>query len=358
MKTLVIGGSGFLGSYIVDELLASGHNVTVLSRNPSTAQQALPDGVTFITADLAQLSTRKLSTLLRPFDGLVFAAGADERTRPDANARDFYFRENVDVCRRVMRGARGAGVRNVVVLNSMFTSLDKLYPELALTEHHPYIASRVAQRDMVLEQARGHFTATVLEVPWVFGDSRGKPSQWAALVHYARFATPLIAPRGGTIAISARNIGRAALGALQRRGRSVSLPVGDCHITWDEMLLQLTDLLERPATPLARLPEGAFVGMTRMGALGLRLIGEKSGLDFARLDDLLLRECDIDIAASQHLLKYGDSDVREALLGTIASVPEYRWVTRYREWADGSVERMRPLLRLAVRPATDSAGIR
>lgn len=35
MKVLVFGGAGFLGSYVVDELIARGHEVTVFDLNPS-----------------------------------------------------------------------------------------------------------------------------------------------------------------------------------------------------------------------------------------------------------------------------------------------------------------------------------
>ena len=35
MRTLVIGGTGNIGSYLVPRLILSGHDVTVIARNPS-----------------------------------------------------------------------------------------------------------------------------------------------------------------------------------------------------------------------------------------------------------------------------------------------------------------------------------
>jgi len=34
MKALVLGGNGFIGSHVVDQLLADGHSVRVFDRNP------------------------------------------------------------------------------------------------------------------------------------------------------------------------------------------------------------------------------------------------------------------------------------------------------------------------------------
>ena len=42
MKVLVFGGAGFLGSYVVDELIARGHEVTVFDLHSPLMCTALP----------------------------------------------------------------------------------------------------------------------------------------------------------------------------------------------------------------------------------------------------------------------------------------------------------------------------
>lgn len=49
MKVLVVGGSGFLGSYVVDELIARGHRVTVFDRLPP---DHAPPGTAYIAGDV------------------------------------------------------------------------------------------------------------------------------------------------------------------------------------------------------------------------------------------------------------------------------------------------------------------
>jgi nucleoside-diphosphate-sugar epimerase len=341
MKALVIGGTGFLGHYIVEELLAWSHQVAVMSRSPAKAARLLPSSVEVVEGDVNTLDHQQWLKILAPFDKLVYAAGADERVRPDTDARAFYFRENVETCRTMLLAAREAGITHAAVLNSVFTHFNREHPEMELCEHHPYIASRVAQSEMVMSVSRGHFVATVLEVPWVFGDSREGQSQWTALVNYARVAAPMIAPTGGAIAISVKNVAKATLGALARTGESASLPIGDCQISWDELLVRLSELSGRSGKPVIRLPQPVFVGMTSLGEVAMRAVGVKSGLNFARMHEFLLAEISADLATSQQLLEYGATNVDAALAATVASVQRKGLVSRLRSWVDNVAARSR-----------------
>ena len=50
-RCLVVGGNGFLGSYVVDELVSLGHEVTVFDRFSLGATSYTSTGVRAVTGD-------------------------------------------------------------------------------------------------------------------------------------------------------------------------------------------------------------------------------------------------------------------------------------------------------------------
>lgn len=55
MKVLVAGGSGYVGTAFVGELIARDHDVTILARTPGDAD--LPAGVALVALDLTAASS-------------------------------------------------------------------------------------------------------------------------------------------------------------------------------------------------------------------------------------------------------------------------------------------------------------
>ncbi|UCH05539.1 MAG: NAD-dependent epimerase/dehydratase family protein [Candidatus Thorarchaeota archaeon] len=72
MKTLILGGTGLLGSSLVPKLLARGHEVSVLSRNPAALSKLETQGVKGILGDL--LEPEGFISSLTPHDVVVSIA--------------------------------------------------------------------------------------------------------------------------------------------------------------------------------------------------------------------------------------------------------------------------------------------
>ena len=67
MKVLVTGGAGYIGSATAEALLKAGHNVTVYDSLVTGHRQAVPEGATFIQADLSD--SHALAVALNSGDG-------------------------------------------------------------------------------------------------------------------------------------------------------------------------------------------------------------------------------------------------------------------------------------------------
>ncbi len=67
MKILLIGGSGFIGRFVVRDLIAAGHDVAVYHRGRSTGQLPLPKGAHEIIGDRSQLGWKRMDFMrVRP----------------------------------------------------------------------------------------------------------------------------------------------------------------------------------------------------------------------------------------------------------------------------------------------------
>jgi nucleoside-diphosphate-sugar epimerase len=133
LKVAVTGGTGFAGRFILSELVAQGHQVSALVRNPARAQVA--EGIQLVPGDLAD--GRALRELCQRADVVIHVAGAIS----GLSAED-YFRVNRDGTRAVAEAALAEGVRRLVHISSLAAR----QPELS-----PYAASKRASESVVLD---------------------------------------------------------------------------------------------------------------------------------------------------------------------------------------------------------------
>jgi UDP-glucose 4-epimerase len=121
MKTLVTGGAGFIGSNLVDALLARGDAVTVVD-DLSTGRRANLDGALAAGAELVELDIRDAAALAalagerRP--ETVFHLAAQIDVRKSLADPAFDAEVNVGGTANVLEAARAAGTRRVVFVST------------------------------------------------------------------------------------------------------------------------------------------------------------------------------------------------------------------------------------------------
>jgi dihydroflavonol-4-reductase len=316
VNVLVIGGTGFIGYPSVLELLRRGHSVTALAlRQPST-QQPLPPQVKLILASLDELSNDELRQLLTGFDGLVFAAGADDRVTPRAPAYPFFYHANVQSATRVFSLARQAGVKRGVLMSSYFMHFASLWPELQLGAHHPYIRSRLEQQEQVLRASLPDLGVVILELPYIFGATSGCKPLWAPLIDYIHSPLPLLYPRGGTNMIAIQHVAEAIAGALEQGTAGESYLVGDENRTWVDLLNQFSRLLGKRKRVIT-VPTFILRGAFWLVELLHKLQGRESGLALVDFTRVQTANTYFDPEPARQALGFGKGGLNQALADTV-----------------------------------------
>ena len=127
MRVLVTGGAGYIGSVVAEQLLESGHRVTVIDNLSRGYRQAVPKGAELAVGDLAD--KEKLAALFRSHDFeavLHFAAFIE--AGESMKAPETFFRNNTANALTVLETMLAAGVKRFV-----FSSTAALYGNPART---------------------------------------------------------------------------------------------------------------------------------------------------------------------------------------------------------------------------------
>ncbi len=104
MHVLVTGGTGFIGSRLVPNLLAAGHAVTVMSRSTASVARAFGDKVKACT----------LETPPEAFDGVINLAGASIDKRWNTARKREIRQSRVEFTQRIRHVAEDRGAKALV----------------------------------------------------------------------------------------------------------------------------------------------------------------------------------------------------------------------------------------------------
>jgi UDP-glucose 4-epimerase len=209
MKALVTGGAGFIGSTLVDQLLAGGSEVVVVDNlvtgsleNLSQARELHGDRLVFREVDITDATVIDVIAEARPEVVFHLAAQADVRVSVADPAMDASV--NIVGGLHVLEGARRVGARKLVFASSGGTIYGDPDPsELPIDEAHdqspvsPYgVAKKAFGNYLEAYQALHGFDFTSLALANVYGP-RQDPHGEAGVV--AIFAGRLLAGEACTI---------------------------------------------------------------------------------------------------------------------------------------------------------------
>ncbi|HKX92825.1 MAG TPA: NAD(P)-dependent oxidoreductase [Sphingomicrobium sp.] len=191
MKLAVTGGTGFVGSHVIDAALAAGHDVHALTRR----EQPPRDRVQWIAGSLDDRSA--LERLVRDADAVIHVAGVINA--PDAAG---FERGNVTGTLAMLAAATAGGVRRFVHVSSLAAREPRL---------SQYGASKAHSEELV--ESSGLDWA-IVRPPAVYGPGDRETLE---LFKMARRGLVLLPPKGRVSLIHVGDLARLLL-ALTTRG--------------------------------------------------------------------------------------------------------------------------------------------
>lgn len=259
-QLLVTGATGFLGVHLVPKLIAKGHAVRAMARSEAPAALSAAE---FIRGDLQDRDTVRRA--LEGVEVLYHLAGLVS-FRPKDSQKMYAL--HVDATRELLRDAREAGVKRVVLASTSGTIAVSKEERIG-TEHDdypitvvgqwPYYLSKIYEEKLALEFCKRHEIPLVVLNPSLLmgpGDDR-LSSTWTVLKFLQREIPAL--PRGGISIADVRDVADAFVEALTR-GELYGRHLMGVNLTMSDFFGRLSRLSGVPVPMLKLSPKWNLLG--------------------------------------------------------------------------------------------------
>ncbi len=209
MKIVLIGGSGFLGQFLVRAFAAQGHHSLVLSRSPEQANRISLEKNT----RLARADVYSPDELVRYFEGagaVVSMAGILNEKGSDGRG---FHKVHVELLEGIVQACRDAGVSRLLHVSALNAGSGESY----------YLRTKGEAEDLL--RAADDLDVTIFQPSVIFGPGDGFFNRFAELLRFAP-VLPLACPGSRLQPVYAGDVARvmaASLADPAQIGRTLQL---------------------------------------------------------------------------------------------------------------------------------------
>lgn len=259
MKFWVAGATGFLGSHLVTQLCAAGHEVVAVSRSGGSA-----GGQRVHSVDV--LDENAVAKSAEGCDGAFVVTG---RVSRDQGAAEELHRLHVTGTTTALAGIRRAGIRRVVYASTsgtiavgkdekrIFDEHDEVPLELIAT--WPYYRTKLYGERAALDAAGPGFDVVVVNPSLLLGPGDLRESSTGDVRLFLERAIPAV-PRGGMAFVDVRDAARGMMLAFEKGGSRERYLLNAMNITVEAFFQRLSRLTGIP-TPRLLLPKNRVLAM-------------------------------------------------------------------------------------------------
>jgi len=252
MKIAVTGGTGFVGGFVVNELLRRGHEPLVVARRPDEARSRFNRPVAAAAGEVSD--TASLYRAFAGCDAVVHLVGIIHEK--EGRSFDAVHRQGAE---NVVEAMKKTGVRRLVHMSAMGSSADS---------PSEYGRTKAAGEEAV---RRSGLDATIFRPSVIFGPGDGFVTLLATVVRGNPGFIPVIGP--GTVRfmpVAVREVARIFADALEKPesvGKTFEVG-GPETLTMNEIYREIAAALGKPRKPLVHLP----IAWGRLLAAGMAVL--------------------------------------------------------------------------------------
>jgi dihydroflavonol-4-reductase len=289
MKIFLTGGTGLLGSHIVNELMKKHYKVKLLARNHEKVKRIIFDDVEIVQGDLRDVTG--FASEMGDCDVLIHAGAYFTDFFKKGDSDHSLYEINVKGTKQLFKEARANGIKNIIYVSStgvLDTSGGEVVDENAPYDEstdNPYFKSKIDAEKAVLEFANHHpdiRVVTILPAIMMGPGDYNLTRMGEFVLSFLKQSMPAVLPVKAVI-VDARDVAEAVVTAIDKGRKGERYIVGGDVYEVKDIVQILSNVSGRPI-PKRRPSFKLLLMMSRLMAMRSRITGKPSPIP--RRDEL------------------------------------------------------------------------